>query len=589
MKKADKASFWEDTMKKTKTSDGFFVYQIKKEREYHFLADQTNYRNEITNLLETLEDLKFDSLIFLFGVDTGAYLPELKKRLCQKNQVFIFEPNKTIHRRFTLDLEDNIKLVYYQEDVVKQIFEETIDFKNFNNIFFYSFGNYSTLYKKEYDQLIQHLDWTIIKSASQVSLAKRFKKIFIKNMIANMKIIPESTPIHRYLFSNIGVPAIVVSGGASLDKNMEDMKRYKDLVKNCFVITGSRTVDALIKNGIMPDMIVSVDPVNANFDMMKDHLDLKVPLAFYEYSNRYLLKNYQGEKIFISLLLSRTIKGMEHLKAVYCGGSVSHACIDIANLLGCSPILLTGQDLAYTNQKHHADSATFSYDSTLDYHPQTFVKDIYGNLIGTTVTLDYFRKNLVLYISQYKDQERVRFYNCSYGAEIEGAPHKELSEILLQTDFSKNKIPCLPSHELTLNAKETIDSLMGFLEDSLLKVDQGLELCQIIRLENKSKSLVEVEEDDIDLQRILYILQLVNSFENNPYSSYLGGYFSEFLYEIKEKNNSMQAKDYDKLTSDLQYQASFFNEYFLKLHQILSEVKETARSTVSEFYESHIV
>ncbi|WP_313070605.1 motility associated factor glycosyltransferase family protein [Lacrimispora sp.] len=576
-------------MKKVKTSDGFFVTRIKKEREYYYLADQTNYKNEITNLLNTLEDLKFDSLIFLFGIDTGAYLPELKKKLCQKNHVFIFEPNKTIHNNITMDLGDNIKLVYYQEDVVKQIFEETIDFKNLNNIFFYSFGNYSTLYKKEYDQLIEHLDWTIIKSASQVSLAKRFKKIFIKNMIANLKIIPESTPIHRYLFTNTGVPAIVVSGGASLDKNMEDMKRYKDLVKNCFVITGSRTVDALIKNGIMPDMIVSVDPVNANFDMMKDHLDLKVPLAFYEYSNRYLLKNYQGEKIFISLLLSRTIKGMEHLKAVYCGGSVSHACVDIASMLGCSPILLTGQDLAYTHEKHHADSATFSYDSTLDYRPQTFVKDIYGNLIGTTVTLDYFRKNLELYISQYKNQDRVRFYNCSYGAEIEGAPHKELGDILLQTDFSKKKIPCLPSHELTLDAKETIDSLMEFLEDSLIKAGQGLELCELIRLENKTKSLVEVEEDDIDLQRILYILQLVNSFENNPYSSYLGGYFSEFLYEIKEKNISMQAKDYDKLTSDLQYQASFFQEYFLKLHGILSEVRETASSTVSEFYESHIV
>jgi hypothetical protein len=576
-------------MKKIKTSDEFFVYRIKKEREYLFLADQTSYRNEIRKLLDNLVDLKFDSLIFLFGIDTGAYLPELKKRLCPKNRVIIFEPNKTIFRSFSSELGDNIKLVYYKEDTVKQIFEDSIGFKNFNNIYFFSFGNYSDVYKNEYDRLIEHLDWTIIKSASQVSLARRFKKIFLKNMIANMKVIDESTPIHRYLFTNTGVPAIVVSGGASLDKNIEDIKKYKDKAKECFIITGSRTVDALIKNGIMPDMIVSVDPVYANYEMMKDHLDLKVPLAFYEYSNRYLLKDYQGEKIFISLLFSHTIKRMEHLKAVYCGGSVSHACIDIAVMLGCSPILLTGQDLAYTNQKHHADSATFAYDSTINYSPQMYVKDIYGNLIGTTATLDYFRKNLELYISQYKDHKRVRFFNCSYGAEIKGAPHKELSEMLQQADVSKKKTPCIPRHELSLNAAKTLDSLMEFLEDTLTKTDQGLELCEIIRSENKTKSLVEVEKDDIDLQRILYILYLVNDFENHPYSNYLGGYFSEFLYEMKEKNNSMQAKDFDRLTSDLQYQASFFNEYFLKLHQILLEVKETASSTVSEFYESHIV
>lgn len=576
-------------MKKVKTSDGFFVYRIKKDRKNYFLADQTNYENDIRELLDTLNDLKFDSLIFLFGIDTGAYWPELKKLLCPKNQVFIFEPNLTIYRSFSADSEDNMKLVYYKEETVKKIIEDNINLKNINNIYFFSFGNYSTVYKKEYDQLIEHLDWTIIKSASQVSLARRFKKVFMENMIANMKVIHQSTPIHRYLFSNTGVPAIVVSGGPSLDKNLEDMKKHKDKLKDCFIITGSRTVDALIKNGITPDMIVSVDPVDANYDMMKEHLELTVPLAFYEYSNRYLMKNYKGEKVFISLLLSRTIKGMEQLKAVYCGGSVSHACIDIAAMLGCSPILLVGQDLAYTKQKHHADSATFLYDSTLNYTPQTLVKDVYGKWIESTVTLDYFKKNLELYIKQYKNHPWIRFFNCSYGAEIEGAPHRELDEMLHQADFSKKKVPCLPGHELTLDAEETIKSLMEFLEDSITKTNQGLELCQMIRFEHQTKSLVEVDEDDIDLQRILYILHLVNSFENHPYTSYLGGYFSEFLYEIKDEHNIMLARDYERLTSDLQYQANFFHEYFLKLHEILTEIRDTAHLAVSEFYESHIV
>lgn len=576
-------------MKKVKTSDGYFVYRIKKDRQYHLLADSVSYRNSIRDLLNTLSDLKFDSLIFLFGIDTGDYLPELKKVLCPKNQVIIFEPNLTIYRSFSNDPGDNIKLVYYKEDVVKKIFEESINLKNINNIYFFSFGNYSTVYKKEHDRLIEHLDWTIIKSASQVSLARRFKKVFIKNMIANMKIIDQSTPIHHYLFSNAGVPAIVVSGGPSLDQNIEVMKKHKDRLKDCFIITGSRTVDALIKNGITPDLIVSVDPVDANFDMMKEHLDLTVPLAFYEYSNRYLMKHYKGEKIFISLLLSHTVKAMEHLKAVYCGGSVSHACIDIAAMLGCSPILLIGQDLAYTDQKHHADSATFLYDSTINYAPQTLAKNINGQWVGSTVTLDYFRKNLELYINQYKDHPFIRFINCSYGAEINGAPHKELDEMLGHGDFSKKKVPFLPSHELTLDSEDIIKSLLEFLEDSIIKTEQGLELCETIRLENETKSLVEVEEDDIDLQRILYILHLVNSFENHPYTSYLGGYYSEFLYEIKEEHNSMLAKDFEHLTSDLQYQANFFYEYFSKLHEILTEIRDTARSTVSEFYESHIV
>ncbi|WP_277408632.1 hypothetical protein [Lacrimispora xylanisolvens] len=127
------------------------------------------------------------------------------------------------------------------------------------------------------------------------------------------------------------------------------------------------------------------------------------------------------------------------------------------------------------------------------------------------------------------------------------------------------------------------------MDHYLTKTSQGLELCQIILSENKTKSLLDVEEDDIDLQRILYILQIVNKIENDPYSQYFGGYFTEFLYDMKEKNNHMSAKDYDKLTSDLQYQTRFFKEYLERLNNILAEVKDTIVSTVSEFYQSHIV
>ncbi len=576
-------------MKKIKTSDGYQVCRIKKDGTYEYLADLIHYEDQIHKLMDTLEGIRFDSLIFLFGIDTGAYLDQLKKCICVRNTVIIFEPNRSVFKQYPAYLGDNIHLVFFNEELIKQIFDETITYKNINNIYFHAFGNYERIYKKEHDRLIEHLDWTIMNAASQIHLAKRFKNIFIKNMIANMKIIEETTPIHRYIKTNTDVPAIIVSGGSSLDQNIKDMLKYKDKLKDYFIITGSRTVNALVKNGIMPDMIVSVDPVNANYEMMKDHLDLNVPLAFYEYSNRYLIKDYKGEKIFISLLFSHTIKGMEHLKAVYCGGSVSHACIDIANMLGCSPILLAGQDFAHTNNKHHADSALFPYDSSVKYDTQILIKDIHGKPTATSITLDSFRRNLEYYISRYKDRSRVRFINCSYGAEIKGAPHRELSEILKNDSCAGKKNACLPDHELRLNPEETINIIIEFLNEYLLRIREGLELCQIIISENKTKSLVEAEEDDIDLQRILYILQIVNNFENDPLSRYLGGYVTEFLYEMKERNAQMSAKDFEKLTSDLQYQAAFFMEYLERLYKILTEVRDTIRSTVSEFYPSHIV
>ncbi|MFV0239110.1 MAG: motility associated factor glycosyltransferase family protein [Lacrimispora sphenoides] len=576
-------------MKKYKTMDGYHVYRIKKNKKFFFLADQLDYRNEINQLLYTLEDLKFDSLIFLFGIDTGEYLKDLKKLLCAKNRVIIFEPNPAICKKFDSKLADNISLVPFEENQVRQIFDNTIHFKNINNIYFHAFGSYSSVYKEEYDRLIEHLDWTIINAASQVELAKRFKKIFIQNMTANMKVLNQSTPIHHYRSINLNVPALVVSGGPSLDSNIRDMLNHKDQLDQFFIITGSRTAEALTKNGILPDMIVSVDPVDANFDMMKNCLNLEVPLAFYEYSNRYLVGNYKGDKIFISLLLSQTVKGFEQYQGVYCGGSVAHACIDIANMMGCSPIIFLGQDLAYTYNKHHADSAVFDYDKSLLYGATTIVKDVYGNPVGTTITLDHYRRRLEHYIAIYKDQKRIRFINCSYGADIKGAPHKELSEVFKEETSGRPKKNCLPNQEIQIDSWKTIDSLLCFIEEYRIKASQGLELCEIICSENQTKSLLNMEETDIDLQRILYILKIVSDFENAADTGYLGGYFSEFVYEMKERAFNMSAMDYEKLTSDLQHQARAFKIYFEKMKGMLEEVKETILETVTEFYEPHIV
>ncbi|MDR7811342.1 motility associated factor glycosyltransferase family protein [Lacrimispora sp.] len=576
-------------MKKYKTMDGYHVYRIKKNKKFFFLADQLEYRKEINQLLYTLEDLKFDSLIFLFGIDTGEYLQDLKKLLCVKNRVIIFEPNPAICKKFDSKLADNISLVLFEENQVRQVFDNTIHFKNINNIYFHAFGNYSSVYKEEYDRLIEHLDWTIINAASQVELAKRFKKIFIQNMTANMKVLNQSTPIHHYRSINLNVPALVVSGGPSLDSNIRDMLNYKDQLDQYFIITGSRTAEALTKNGILPDMIVSVDPVDANFDMMKNCLNLEVPLAFYEYSNRYLVGNYKGDKIFISLLLSQTVKGFEQYQGVYCGGSVAHACIDIANMMGCSPIIFLGQDLAYTYNKHHADSAVFDYDKSLLYGATTIVKDVYGNPVGTTITLDHYRRRLEHYIAIYKDQKRIRFINCSYGADIKGAPHKELSEVFKEETSGRQKKNCLPNQEIQIDSRKTIDSLLCFIEEYRIKASQGLELCEIICSENQTKSLLNMEETDIDLQRILYILKIVSDFENAADTGYLGGYFSEFVYEMKERTFNMSAMDYEKLTSDLQHQARAFKIYFEKMKEMLEEVKETILETVTEFYEPHIV
>ncbi|MDR0925495.1 MAG: hypothetical protein LBN31_14220, partial [Hungatella sp.] len=151
------------------------------------------------------------------------------------------------------------------------------------------------------------------------------------------------------------------------------------------------------------------------------------------------------------------------------------------------------------------------------------------------------------------------------------------------------KNSCIPKRDIHIDSRKTIDSLLSFIDEYRAKASQGLELCDIIISENQTKSLLKVEETDIDLQRILYILKIVNEFENAANTRYFGGYLSEFIFDMKENTFDMSAMDYEMLTSDLQHQARAFQIYFKKMKEMLNEVKETILETVTEFYGTHIV
>lgn len=572
-------------MQKVKTLDGYHVFSIEKDDNNCYLADKENYKKEIENLLSSVNDIKFDSLILIFGIDTGEYLDSLNDVLCEKNKVLIFEPNKDI---FNYNKEkinkDNIHLIFYDKDNIKANLYKEINSTNFNNLYVHAFGNYAEVYKYDYEIFIENLDDAYYTACSSISVANRFKDIFIKNFIANLKALKNSTPLNSYEDINKGIPAIVVSAGPSLDKNIADMVTHKKELERYFIIAGSRTLKALIKNNIKPDMIVSIDPVDDNYDMMKDYLKENSPLAFYEYSNRYLVRDYEGEKIYLSTFLSNTIQELNNLKGTFLGGSVAHTCIDIANIMGCSPIILVGQDLAFTYDKHHSESAIFESDDTKNYEASLKVENIFGEKIRTNITLNQFRLKMEEYIDFYKTHKQVEFINVSYGAEIKGAPHKELCDVFkTYTNNNVNK-KCIVDKSIQVDAETVVSDVIKYLEEYIDKANNGEALCNSLLTNELDKSLVDIDENDEDFQKFLDVMDIVNDFESSTERYYLGGYYNKFLFDVKEEIFNMHAVDYESLTSNLKYQSKCFLSYFLKMKGLLEKVKSLALETFAEFY-----
>jgi len=574
-------------MRRYKTLDGHYVYKIKKDNVDYFLGDRENYQKHIDDLIENVDDLRFDSIIIIFGLDTGEYLKDLYELMCGENKVVIFEPNKEIFLKNKKISNEKVALVFFEEDKIKKQLYSFINSSSFNNLFVHAFGNYKEIYEKEYDFFIETLDCAFHTASSSITISSRFREVFIKNLIFNLNIINQSTAINCFEGKDKNVPAFIVSAGPSLEKNIEDMVKNKELVEKSIIVSGSRTLKALLENGIKPDLLVSIDPIDDNYEMIKEYLNCDTPLVFYEYSNRKILNDYKGEKIYLSTLLSKILDELNTLRGTYLGGSVAHTCVDIARTLGCNPIILVGQDLAYTYDQHHSKAATFKIDDKVNHIAQTIVKDVYGNDVKTSATLNQFRKKLEEYIQGDIKVNGTKYINASYGADIMGADHLQLNEVFKLNIFDNAKESFETCRDINIDSEAVINSILDYIDFSIGKAEDGKKLCIEISKCDDNKSLVDIDENDEELQKFLEVLDIVNNFESSRENTFFGGYFNKFTFDIKQLKFNMHAKDYDRLTSNLKYQSQCFLLYFKEMKKMLEEVQHLIIEAVTKSNESH--
>ncbi|MGL5348549.1 MAG: motility associated factor glycosyltransferase family protein [Peptostreptococcaceae bacterium] len=568
---------------KVKSNDNYDMYQIKKDDKIVYLGNKKNYKQTIDDLIDTVDDIYFDSIVFVFGIDSGEYIKSLKSNICSYNKVIIIEPNKDIYllNRYKV-FGNNIELVLFEEEKIKEIINSTILINHVNRLFVHSFGNYKEIYSEEYSKFIEILDRRYNLITSSLNVNQRYKTLFFKDMLANLPVINNSTPLNSNIDINKNKPAIIVSAGPSLDKNIQTMIKHKDKLKNFFIIANNRTMSALIDNDIKPNLVVSVDPLDDIYIMMKKYLNQEVPLAFYEYSNKDLIKEYKGEKIYIAQLLPKIINRIKDISGTFTGGSVAHTCIDIANIIGCSPIILIGQDCANTFGKYHSDNATFDVDK--DYKKiMTFTaKNVYGEDIQTTPTLDYFKTKIEEYIKAVQEFKEVEFINCSYGADIIGAPHKELEDVFTSNKYTENINYIRIDKCINIDVEEIKITVLNHIDEYIEKSDKCINICKELLEKETKESLLDMDDDDVNLQQFIYTQQVVDEFEFSNISNYLGGYRAMFLYEIREKYFTMSASDYERLTSNLKYHCGNFLNYFMELKKMLEELKRLYFEVISK-------
>lgn len=192
-------------------------------------------------------------------------------------------------------------------------------------------------------------------NSKEVNIAtlSRFEKLWTRNLLRNIDIYRNNPGVQQLKGTAEQIPALVVGAGPSLQKQLNLIRGSSDK----FLIIAVDTVyNVLTAHGITPDFVVAVDPQLINCQYLRGIQNRGTTLVADAGSYPALFKLFDG-KIFLSAApfpIVNWFTGYFGNKGVLSsGGSVSTSAFDLALQMGCNPIILVGQDLAYSSERLH--------------------------------------------------------------------------------------------------------------------------------------------------------------------------------------------------------------------------------------------
>lgn len=160
-----------------------------------------------------------------------------------------------------------------------------------------------------------------------------------------------------------GQPAVVVSAGPSLSRNIHELARPGVRDRVC-VIAVQTTLKPLLAAGIKPHFVVALDyhEISRRFYEGLRASDVEgVTLVIEPKANPAILDAWPGavrmpRDSFLDSMLGEGLADAER-GAIRSGATVAHLAHYLARHLGCDPVALVGQDLGFTDGQYYAAGA----------------------------------------------------------------------------------------------------------------------------------------------------------------------------------------------------------------------------------------
>ena len=390
--------------------------------------------------------LRLYGIYFVFGFSDGRCVREQLKKCDDTNLIVACEPDMETFamacRHFDLSdlIEDKRLLLYFPEleidaDVTLQ---RLLDYTKIKLIDFYILPGYDVLYHEAcesfMDSVLERMRNEIVNKTTHLTFNRsvpRHTLFHMRELIYQRNLEQLKRALSMYDLTEI--PAIIVSAGPSLDKNVHLLKRAQG---KAFIIAVDASIRTVIRAGARPDMLCSIDPNSP--ERFFEGLDLKdVSWSCTRLSNPDITEKY-AERIFYHGYFSREWnKILEEdlgypFPSLISGGSVSSEAFMLALYLGFRKLVLIGQDLAFTGGVSHTkgiEGALGDNDEYIRGRHIVEVEGIDGTMLETDFQMWYYKQWFERAIRV--NQGVVRVIDATEGgAKIEGAEIWRFADVI---------------------------------------------------------------------------------------------------------------------------------------------------------------
>ncbi len=372
------------------------------QKQIYYYHSQSCALKEAQEWFQTL-DLHLASVIFVYGVGLGYYYEAAQKWLKQHSHhtlIFLEEDLSVLFRLCETQLGSNllkdpqVQLIFLEDEQSRYATFNELSWAYFKTPFvFSSLKLYHQLNPEGYSRLKHEICFRIEQKKVIADEYLQFGVVYYRNFYPNLLELTQSYWGNGLINHFRQVPAIICGAGPSLNKNMHLLLELKD---RALIFAGGSALNALIPRGILPHFGVAIDPNFAQYARVSVAQSHHIPFFYHNRLHHQALTAIKGPRLYLtgeggypsSCWFEKQL-GIEG-QNLDTGHNVINFSVQIAQALGCNPIILIGTDLAFTDQEYYANGVAQNLNLTtedLKIHgldsPAILKTDIYGKPIYT--------------------------------------------------------------------------------------------------------------------------------------------------------------------------------------------------------------